>query len=406
MARTVTSRWLLRAGALLLLVTASTPPAARAHDPSTWGGIYRSRDGGASWFLANEGRFVTAALALAIDPTDSSHLLLATDSGLLRSRNGGRDWEVEGQDALAGTVYAVAFDADGRRALAAGGSGLATWDGGDGATWRPREAPLGAAPARLIVPGRSAGRAYLVGWSGLFRSDDWGASWSTLGGAEDLPTGRVTALVVTREPPETVLAVASGALWTRADTSDSWQPLGNGLPVGSLDTVAVDPHRPGRLWAAGADRLFRSDDRGRSWQPVGNPLSESDTAIRGIGVAPSEAAIVLTTDRGLFRSGDGGETWELMVENVPAHLEARPLVHDPGDPMTVYAGFSITPYEGLWQGAVDGRSALARLDPVDLAGGLAFILLLGLAAGWALRRLGRYYGPADHARPLGEGTPP
>jgi len=69
-----------------------SPSAARAHNPSAWGGLFRSRDSGETWFPANAGRFVSGATALAISPADVNHLLLATDSGLLRSRNGGRDW--------------------------------------------------------------------------------------------------------------------------------------------------------------------------------------------------------------------------------------------------------------------------------------------------------------------------
>ena len=72
-------------------------------------------------------------------------------------------------------------------------------------------------------------------------------------------------------------------------------------------------------------------------------------------------------------------------------------MRDPRNPATLYAGFSITPNDGLWRNAADGRTRLGQLDPIDLAGGMAFILLLALAAGAALRRLARYYGPAPDA---------
>src|SRR5207253_2904422 len=80
--------------AFLSAVMLLSPSAARAHNPSAWGGLFRSRDSGVTWFPANAGRFVSGATALAISPTDVNHLLLATDSGLLRSRNGGRDWDL------------------------------------------------------------------------------------------------------------------------------------------------------------------------------------------------------------------------------------------------------------------------------------------------------------------------
>src|SRR2546426_7732432 len=58
--------------------------AVSAHDASAWGGLFRSRDHGATWFLASPGTFPTAAIALAVSPTDrkstrlnSSHLVIS-----------------------------------------------------------------------------------------------------------------------------------------------------------------------------------------------------------------------------------------------------------------------------------------------------------------------------------------
>ena len=80
---------------------------ACAHDASAWGGLFRSSDHGASWFLASPGTYPTAAIAVAVSPTDGNHLLLATDSGLLRSRNGSRDWSRETPSVLSGAVWAA-----------------------------------------------------------------------------------------------------------------------------------------------------------------------------------------------------------------------------------------------------------------------------------------------------------
>jgi len=66
--------------------------SASAHDASSYGGVFRSRDLGAAWLNADVGLFLNAALVIAVDPRDSSHLLVGTDLGILSSHNGGRSW--------------------------------------------------------------------------------------------------------------------------------------------------------------------------------------------------------------------------------------------------------------------------------------------------------------------------
>lgn len=385
----------------LLLLTAmhgSGVPAALAHDPSAWGGLYRTRDGGATWFLVNEGRFVTAALDLVVHPADPSRLLLATESGLLRSVNGGRDWAVDPSPLLRGAVFALAIDGRGARTMASTGSAILVSDDSPEGTWRAVEVPDGAVPARQLVAGPRPDQIYVVGWSGLFRSEDWGDTWTAVGA--DLPGGTVARLLVLTDGPSArprLAALAGGALWLGDDAGATWQRRDAGLPSQGIDTIVADGVMPGRLWAAGADTVFRSEDGGVSWQPFGSPLDDRHTPIYGIAAAADGRTVLLTTDRGLYRSADGGTTWELLADSVPVHLPARPLLRDPHDGATIYAGFSIHPYDALWQTAAEGTNALQRLDSVGLGGALAFLALLAVAGGLALRWLRRYYGPPPPA---------
>ena len=96
--------------------------------------------------------------------------------------------------------------------------------------------------------------------------------------------------------------------------------------------------------------------------------------------------LVVTTHRGMYRSEDGGHSWTFKEGNLPVHLESGPLVRDPSDARTLYAVYSLMPYAEVWRTALEGGNLLARVDPVSLAGGLAFVLLLmiggGLLARW------------------------
>jgi hypothetical protein len=97
----------------------------------------------------------------------------------------------------------------------------------------------------------------------------------------------------------------------------------------------------------------------------------------------------------VYRSQDAGGNWTLIEGNLPVHLEAAPLVRDPHDLDTLYAGFSLTPYDEIWRRAVEGSNLLSQVDPMSLAGGAAFLILLAVAAIYAVRRLLRSAGHAD-----------
>ena len=308
-------------------------PSAACHDPSAYGGLFRSRDDGATWLPANPGRIVSGAIALAVDPTDSTHLLLATDSGLLRSRNGGLDWTVEASSILVGAVFAVAFGEDGRRALAS--TGISLFRTEDGLAWRESPAPAGAAPARVLARA-GPGRVYLAGWRGLHRSDDWGNTWRTLRRAS-----RRARLGRRSRPgsPDIVHAVTGGQLWTSTDAGahGGSGPRERGRPP--RDRCAR-PGETARLWAAGTVRSTGATTGARpgGW---GRDLGEPTLSVRA-SPSPTRAPLVLATDRGLYRA-DGGESWTLLVDTLPAHLEAGPLVRDPVDRATLYAGFALVP---------------------------------------------------------------
>src|SRR4249920_1515613 len=114
----------MRLASVFVLGLALLAMPALAHDPSAWGGSFRSRDGGATWMPIDAGLFIGGAVTLAIDPTDANHMLYATDTRLLRTRNGGRDWSAEPASIFSGPTLAVAFDPSGKVLLATTAGGV------------------------------------------------------------------------------------------------------------------------------------------------------------------------------------------------------------------------------------------------------------------------------------------
>ena len=378
-----TSRYPLGVLVLTLLVTLSCGEG-NAHDASAWGGLFRTRDAGATWLPVNPASFVSGALAVAVSPVDPHHLLLATDTGLSRSRNGGRDWILEARDVLVGPAFAVAFDVDGERALVAGASGIFR---SDGDRWRPLRAPAGTVPAWSLVSSSTRGRVYMGGLAGLHRSDDWGDSWVAV--ADALPQGRASAIVVNRDRPDQVAVVAGGRVWASSDAGRSWQLRDAGLSDRAIDVVAMDPSDPNRLWSIAAGYVFRTDDHGQRWRLLGVPLPDQPVAAHAVAVV--DHVILVATDRGLYRSTDDGAQWSLVSDNLPAHLDAGLLAREPQSLTAIYAGFALTSRRELLRRAAETGGALGRLDLVSMAGGLAFLALLLLAACVVIKRLARTY---------------
>jgi photosystem II stability/assembly factor-like uncharacterized protein len=371
---------------------------ASAHDPSAYGGLFRSRDLGGTWLNADVGLFLNSALAVAVDPSDPNHLLLGTDLGLMRSRTGGRSWAPEAQGQIIGAVFALAFTGDGQSAVCAAPSGLFRFQDGQ---WLQADAPGDAAPARGLAISKVSGRIYVLGRGGLYASDDGGQSYNRV--ASGLPQGAaITALAVAPQPGEILLAVIDGQLMASEEGGRQWQPRGQGLGDTPIDTVVLDPSSPQRAWAAGADSIYVSDDLGATWRAVGQPLPEAGTRVRGIVADAAAMTLVVTTQRGMYRSEDGGQSWTLKEGNLPVHLESGPLARDPGDARTLYAVYSLMPYAEVWRTALEGGNLLARVDPVSLAGGLAFLLLLMIGGGLLVRWLAR----TRSARPVARGARP
>jgi photosystem II stability/assembly factor-like uncharacterized protein len=369
----------------------------RAHDPSAYGGLFRSRDLGQTWLNADVGLFLSAALAVAVDPRDPNHLLLGTDLGLLRSKSGGRSWTPEAPGRIIGAVFALAFAPDGRSAVCAAPSGVFHGQEGE---WRRADAPGDAAPARGLALGAVPGSVYLIGRDGLLESGDGGQSYARVASALP-PQAEITALAVAQQPSELLLAVIDGQLMASGDGGRHWQLRAQGLGDAPIDTVVLDP-TPHRVWAAGGDRIFVSDDLGATWRAVGQPLPEPGTHVRGIAADATAMTLLVTSHRGMYRSEDGGHSWMLKESNLPVHLESGPLTRDPSDARTLYAVYSLMPYAEVWRTALEGGNLLARVDPVSLAGGLAFVLLLLIGGGLLVRWLA---GPRS-ARPISGGSRP
>jgi hypothetical protein len=120
--------------------------------------------------------------------------------------------------------------------------------------------------------------------------------------------------------------------------------------------------------------------------------------VRGIVASADAATLMVSSDRGIYRSEDGGETWAPKEDNLPIHIEPGLLARDPNDARVIYAVFSLMPYAEVWRMAIERRNVPTRIEPISLAGGLSFCLLVLIGGGLAARYLSRRRAAAQSPR--------
>ena len=346
---------------VLLLLALPRPAALGAHDASSYGGVFRSRNLGGTWLGPMLACSSMPPLIVAVDPHNPSHLLAGTDLGLIVSHNGGLTWRPEARDLIFGAVFAVIFLDGGERAICAAQSGVFRFEAGpldSGARAGSRHSGQDACDRRL---GRSA--SICSAEIGCLPAATAARTFSEVRRTSE--TGEMTG--ARRHPirsPRVIMAVVDGQVMASEDGGHQWRPGALGGRDRPADIVAADPHVPQRVWAAGAGRVYFSDDLGRRGAPPGAPCPSRRPRYAALPRMPRRTTLVVSTNRGLYRSEDGGETWVLKEDNLPIHLEAGPLARDPADTNVLYAVYSLMPYSEVWRIAVEAGNLSRPLDPI------------------------------------------
>jgi photosystem II stability/assembly factor-like uncharacterized protein len=212
--------------------------------------------------------------------------------------------------------------------------------------------------------------------------------WIQLGPV--INSARVDAVQCDQTRPGTWYAgFGSGNLWKTSDHGLSWKPLFENQPALSIGDFTLAPSNPLIIYLGTGEYLkkprnftlpgtgvFRSDDGGESWRHVG---LESTWHIAKVKVHPTNPEVVFVaalghmwsrdSARGVYRSTDGGRSWERVLF-VSDRTGANDVVIAPSDPSIVYASTwesypGISGRESAVYKSTDGGSTWRKL-----AGGL------------------------------------
>jgi photosystem II stability/assembly factor-like uncharacterized protein len=163
-----------------------------------------------------------------------------------------------------------------------------------------------------------------------------------------------TATGVPGKPNLYYMGTVGGGVWRTTDGGGTWECISDGYFGGSIGAVAVAESDPNVIYVGEGEQtlrgnvspgkgLWRSTDAGKTWKYMGLPQSQHISRIR---IHPTNPDLIYvgvlgnlwksSTDRGLYRSKDGGKNWEkILYENDRAGC--GDVVFDPGNPRIIFA---------------------------------------------------------------------
>ena len=197
----------------------------------------------------------------------------------------------------------------------------------------------------------------------FWRSTDGGESWEAF---DDSALGNgLHTLVAAPTSPSTVYAATDDeGVFRSSDGGRTWEAASDGLESLRLLTLAVDPFDPSTLYAGTADRgVYKTSDAARTWTPVNNGLAIQTVAYLLASPAAPGRLYAGSRERLLFLTDDGGGSWNRVQPELGVPLFDTALALDPWNPATLYGGlatrislFGLTPPPALYRTADGGRT--------------------------------------------------
>ncbi|HXM37897.1 MAG TPA: hypothetical protein VN908_04460 [Gemmatimonadales bacterium] len=180
-----------------------------------------------------------------------------------------------------------------------------------------------------------------------------GFRWRNIGPA--IMAGRVSSVVGIPSPSRTFfVAAAAGGIWKTTNAGTTFRPVFDNYPCVSMGELAIAPSDTTQVWAGTGEEdsrntispgcgIYKSTDGGLTWKPMG---LEKTGAIGRIVVHPTNPNIVYVAalgqpwspnaERGLYKTTDGGQTWQL-IKFISDRAGFIDVAMDPSNPEVLFA---------------------------------------------------------------------
>ena len=211
----------------------------------------------------------------------------------------------------------------------------------------------------------------LLGTYRMYRSTDGGDSWSRVG-PDDMCGGDhyIVSVAFSRADSRwAYVGTTNGRVWRTGDGGETWSEISTDLPKREVNDVEADASDPSKAYAVfsgwGAAHLYYYD--GSKWTAKSNGLPNVPT---NAVLAVTSSDIVVGTDVGIFRSGDGAQAFAPWTDGIPLGSVVMDLEFNPKT-QTITAG---TYGRGVWQAhlptcvlscTAQGPSTAAANQPVS-----------------------------------------
>lgn len=167
-------------------------------------------------------------------------------------------------------------------------------------------------------------------------------------------SGRISALdAVASDPKIIYVGAASGGVWKSEDGGISWRPIFDDQPDHSIGAIAIDQSNPSVVWVGTGESFIRNSvsigrgvyvtrDGGKTWQRMGLEKTEK---ISDILIDPTDSNVVYvgalgatwgdSTERGVYKTTDGGKTWKKILY-VNEKTGVADMAMDPSNPKKIF----------------------------------------------------------------------